>query len=66
VKLVNTQLVFDCPIHGMELQVLCWRAFQDENLDRWRKYEVSYNEVAMSNQEKEQLLESLRNEGNRY
>ena len=26
---------FECPIHGLELGVFCFRAFSEENKDRW-------------------------------
>lgn len=33
--------VFDCPIHGNEHQLLCFRAYNIiDNLDRWRKLQL--------------------------
>ena len=40
-----TQYIFDCPIHGYERQVLCWRAYNDDFLDRWLKMEVTESTV---------------------
>lgn len=32
---------FDCPIHGLEIDVLCWRAFQKEDIYRWRELKIT-------------------------
>lgn len=33
--MVDKLLVFRCPFHGLESGALCWRAFQEENKDKW-------------------------------
>jgi hypothetical protein len=30
--------LFDCPIHGLEAQAFCFRGFQKENTELWKKY----------------------------
>lgn len=39
------QWVFDCPLHGMEFQVFCFRAFDDNNIDRWALIRGALSEV---------------------
>ncbi len=56
----NVSHIFHCPLHGPEINVLCFRAFSEENLELWRKYEVSYRELEFRNDEKEKLLNDLR------
>ena len=34
--------IFDCPLHGMEIGVFCWRAFQKENMSRWQICNIIY------------------------
>ena len=33
--------IFDCPEHGDEQSVFCFRAFAEENKHRWGKYEIT-------------------------
>lgn len=42
---VAIQYAFDCPCHGLQTQVFCWRAFDMKNLYRWHKLEVIITEV---------------------
>ncbi len=37
--------VFDCPIHGEESQVFCFRAGDPALRRRWKKYEVTRTEL---------------------
>ena len=60
-KTENITHMFNCPVHGLEVNVFCFRAFQDENIEQWKKYSVSYNEIHQSTSEKIQLLKDLRN-----
>lgn len=32
--------VFNCPWHGAESQVFCFRAFDEQYLDRWSTYKI--------------------------
>lgn len=37
--------VFDCPVHGEEDQVFCFRAGDPSLRSRWRRYEVTRVEL---------------------
>lgn len=50
--------VFDCPIHGIETEVFCFRAFDENNIDRWKKMIYTLQELSIL--EKTTLLESLK------
>jgi hypothetical protein len=54
------QYIFDCPIHGLEQQAFCFRAFQIENIDLWKKF--SLIEVLFEPGEKEKLFKELKEE----
>ncbi len=30
--------VFNCPVHGPESQVFCFRAFDEKDLDKWEEW----------------------------
>ena len=60
-KTENITHIFNCPAHGSEADVFCFRAFQDENVDRWKKYSVTYSEIHQDISEKIQFLKDLRN-----
>ena len=50
--------LFDCPIHGLETQAFCFRAWSEEFFDRWRVYEITIKIPTKEQQIeiKEQLL----------
>lgn len=37
--------VFSCPVHGIEINVHCWRAYQEKYKDRWSIYDLSFNRI---------------------
>ncbi len=39
---VGDMYEFDCPIHGTEVNVFCWRAFRLEFNNRWSLYCMVY------------------------
>lgn len=41
--------VFNCPYHGYEHQMLCFRAYQEEYLSLWMKFDLV--EVAMGQED---------------
>jgi len=36
--------VFDCPVHGWEIQAFCFRSELPENADRWHKATITLDE----------------------
>ena len=55
----QTTNTFHCPVHGPEVEILCWRAFDKENLNLWKRYAVSYREIPFGDVEKINLIERL-------
>lgn len=37
--------IFDCPVHGEESQVFCFRAADPKLTSRWKRYEVTRTEL---------------------
>ena len=56
----QTQWIFDCPLHGPESSVLCWRAFNTEHARNWYKYEVFYVAVGFDESERSKMVAKLR------
>lgn len=54
---MDFQYIFDCPVHGLEQQVFCWRAFQKENDAFWKKCMLIETEFEID--EKDKLLSQL-------
>jgi hypothetical protein len=50
----NIVYSFDCPWHGPETAAFCWRAFSDDMLHRWRKFEITRVPVRWEQVELEQ------------
>lgn len=50
--------IFDCPVHGPEHQALCWRAFEEINVDRW--YQIAYTPIETTKAEREQRQWEMR------
>lgn len=46
--------VFNCPLHGIEINAYCWRAYQKENKDRWGVYNLFFNR-SITNEEFEEI-----------
>lgn len=53
------EYIFDCPAHGPERSVLCFRAFDEDNKHLWEKVLAKYEEVEFVGNELELLLENL-------
>ena len=49
---------FECPIHGLELGAYCFRAFQEENKDRW--FMISLNMIEPSDEQRVAFMKLLR------
>jgi hypothetical protein len=41
----NDLWVFNCPYHGLEIQCLCWRAFQQENMRLWQHASLTLRDL---------------------
>ena len=54
--------IFDCPLHGVEHQVLCFRAFEEANVDRWAKYTATFVPVETTRAERRQLQQEFAKE----
>ncbi len=52
--------IFNCPVHGVETSAFCWRAFSEENVELWKKYEITYKKVEFAHGEKQRLLRNFR------
>lgn len=57
---VYEQLVFDCPVHGLETVLGCSRALLEEYADRWIKQRVTVESLGYPT--KEEVLEHLEKE----
>lgn len=55
----DTKIFFDCPIHGLEDQVFCWRASDKSLNERWVKYEVIYKKDDITPQEIEEMQKQI-------
>lgn len=51
--------LFNCPLHGEEFQVLCWRAFDKENVYLWQKVEITVTQLPTSLEESQQYVDRL-------
>jgi len=56
---MSTAYVFDCPVHGRESGVFCFRAFAPENKKRWKKLQIESKEVFLSDEERNEELDAL-------
>lgn len=36
----NKNYMFDCPVHGTETTIHCFRAFDEQYVDRWSTYKI--------------------------
>lgn len=43
--------IFICPIHGYELNVMCWRAFSEEYFNKWKITSTEPREATAEEQE---------------
>jgi len=45
--------VFDCPYHGWEYEIFCFRASNVEFADKWHKFKVTWQEETTFPHERE-------------
>jgi len=55
--------VFDCPIHGEEDQVFCFRAGDPKLRSQWRRYKVTRVELPILVEEVIEAQRQLRDRG---
>ena len=56
----HIEIVFDCPIHGEETQVYCWRAFSDEFAHRWFRFYVERKRLQWNPGELAEFIDAKR------
>ena len=49
--------IFDCPLHGHESQVVCFRAFDPELKHRWLKFEATRKQLKFTIGELDKFIE---------
>lgn len=54
------EYIFDCPVHGWERHVYCWRAFDPELTEHWLKIEFTEKEVPWDVGQFEKFFEAFR------
>lgn len=42
--------MFECPVHGLESEVFCFRAFDKDNIHLWRKFQFRQCPIKQSEQ----------------
>lgn len=52
--------IFDCPLHGFEMQVFCFRAHDKSLEENWKLYEITYEEQQVTDTEKQKFLVEFR------
>jgi len=52
---------FQCPEHGLEIKLFCFRAFQEENISLWKK--VSLIKESISIEEAQKAVMKLKRSG---
>ena len=59
----NHIYIFNCPKHGPEMMVYCFRAFGEENKSLWEKYQVRFQKVDFEPRELERFLADFHSVG---
>ncbi len=55
----RTQFVFNCPIHGEETVLFCFRATDPDLKQGWRKFELTREELPISPEEVREIQAQL-------
>jgi len=50
---------FDCPVHGEENGMYCFRAFEPANKHLWYKYQIVKAKIEVSEAERDEMLKKL-------
>ena len=55
----QTVYIFDCPVHGEETELLCFRAFDEKNKSCWHKHHVTSIEIEFEIGEFERFWDNM-------
>ena len=50
---------FNCPAHGVEESVFCFRAFDKDNRKLWSKFELIWKQDSWRSEELDKLINAL-------
>lgn len=42
---------FECPVHGLEIQAFCFRAFDEKAIAKWKKIKLVLNNLNQGQEE---------------
>ena len=59
---MEVEYVFNCPVHGTEKQVFCWRAFNSECRKFWKKVEMRVTYLSWDGGELDRYLQQIQQE----
>lgn len=54
--ITTDMFVFDCPVHGPETGLFCFRALKHENRHLWTKYQATLEPMNLPDEELDELL----------
>jgi len=55
----NCYKVFKCPLHGLEIEVFCFRACDFNNKHLWAEYQLNYKRN-LSDKEANDIIEQIK------
>lgn len=55
---------FECPLHGLELEAFCWRAWTNENKELWGEYSLKYK-AQLTGEEVDNMITRMQEEQDR-
>lgn len=58
-RFIDYEIFFDCPFHGLENQVFCFRASDEQFNGRWVKYETIRERVEITQEEIDDVKENI-------
>ena len=51
--------IFNCPLHGDEIEFFCFRAFEASNRKNWRKAKISFESIEASDAGIDEFIRNL-------
>lgn len=55
---VEYRWAFRCPVHGLEISVFCFRAFDPKNMDKWLLGKITFEEP--TDEQRDAFIKSFR------